>query len=265
MKGLHLLFIIVFLAAQPLFGEDQKGKDGPALYQSGDYAAAAAWYLSRSSGNRDLNYYNAARCFHQDYLDNHDTDSLDRAVDGYYRVLELNPQMKEALKNLELARKEQEKNQSEQSSGNQGQQGQDQQNQDQTDRTSGEQSLADLAEQQKELSESETSEDSRQKQESLKQQTEESVKNSESREQKEALEKAVEKQREALEMMKNGQDQDAREAQKSAAEYLQKASAPDGGEQNPLSQDLQSLLNQEQNRKRDNQDSDEFIQVERNW
>ncbi|MDC7242286.1 MAG: hypothetical protein PQJ50_18165, partial [Spirochaetales bacterium] len=97
-----------------------------SLYNAGGYKESADLFLQNPGRGqkRTANYYNAARAWHQDYLDNENIESLEKAVEGYYRVLDYDPAHSEALVNLELARRELEKNM-EQSSQGQGSESQD--------------------------------------------------------------------------------------------------------------------------------------------
>ncbi|QEN07279.1 hypothetical protein EXM22_04480 [Oceanispirochaeta crateris] len=269
-----LLIFLIPLSAQEKEGS---GQDLSALdlYQSGDYQNAATRFLEDARGTSgdsqaDL-YYNGARSYHQDYLENQNADSLDKAVSGYYRVLDMNPDMKEAQINLELLRLEQEKLQNEKDQQNSGQQGEQQGDQQQDsqgnsqgneDSKAGESDLNDLAEQQQKLSESDQDGKSQSRQEELADKTEQALENEQDPQVKEDLNQALEHQQQALEQMKREEYQDAQKSQQAAAEALKRAAS--GTEEEALSEDLQSLLNQEQKRK-EQTDSKEIIRVEKDW
>jgi hypothetical protein len=272
-----LLNFLIPLSAQ----EEESGQDLSALdlYQSGDYQNAATRFLEDARGSSgdsqtDL-YYNGARSYHQDYLENQNTDSLDKAVAGYYRVLDMKPHMKEAQVNLELLRLEQEKLQNEKDQQNSGQQGEPQGDEQQDsqgspqgnsqgneDAKAGESNLNDLAEQQQKLSEADQDEKSQSRQEELADKTEQALENEQDPQTKENLKQALEHQQQALDQMKREEYEDAQKSQQAAAEALKRAAS--GTEEEALSEDLQSLLNQEQKRK-EQTDSKEIIRVEKDW
>ncbi len=267
-------------------GNSSSDTDPVELYGAGDYEKAAEMFLLNPGrgGRRVRNYYNAARSLHQDYIENGSVESLQRAVEGYYRTLDLEPAHTDALRNLELARRELEKElpgspekedtgsqqNSQDESGEQGQnspQGADGQS-----GSSRQEMLNDLADRQQQLADSPGDGDSMEKQSELSDQTQQASEGSES--ENGTLQQAVEKQQEALERMARGDDEGAAEAQSEAAGLLRQAaeestenSGEDGSGQDDdaLPQDLQSLLNREQARNRDQRDPEQVINVERNW
>jgi len=272
MRFLSYICIFVLLSLSSLFGEEQAPQNGKELYDAKKYEEAASWYLNRANekGQKAINYYNAARSLQQDYIDNHNMESLNKAVSGYYRVLVLDPEMKEAKINLELARMEQEKSQQNRTGNNKDKKNNqsDKQSQDDQNKKDGSSSLSSMADKQKKLSESKPSDNNKSEQESLKQDTENALKQSENQKQKEALQKALDQQKEALDKMNQNQQKEAQDAQKNAAEYLKEASEmPDksDAQKDALPQNLQKLLNQEQSRKKNEQNPEDLIQVERNW
>jgi hypothetical protein len=270
-----LLFSVLFLI--PLHAEVQQNADskqtGSALYLSGEYVDAANRFLADALNaprvDKTFSYYNAARSYHQDYLVNQNIDSLEKAISGYYRVLDYNPEHKEARINLELARLEQEKLQKKEENRAENQQKDDAGEESGQDSTEGDpSSLDDLAQKQKELSESSSSEENESRQKDLAEETRNALENSENQPSEEALKEALAEQQKALDQMKEGKDAEAKESQKAAARALEQAAgtseaAGDEELQDSLPEDLQSLINQEQSRNKN--EAKELIQVERNW
>jgi hypothetical protein len=292
MRFHFILWIFIAAFISPAYLEAQTGKATTALntanteavgdkstdlktpedfYAAGKYSEAAKLFLrtERSRRNRLTAYYNAARSLHQDYIDNQSLESLSAAVEGYYRVLDLNPEHHETLINLELARLELEKHdnaaESQDSDSQKDGQGQNDQKDD----------LNKLAEEQKDLADSNNGQDNikenSEKQSSLTERTEQARDQSEQNSQtRERLDQALEKQNEAMEQMNQGFEEEAREAQQDAASLLEQAAQSVSESQNQddsesLPQDIQSILNQEQSRKQDKQDAEDMIRVEKNW
>ena len=105
-----VLILKLFFSMNLLTAEEEADPYG--LYAQGNYLEAAGQFLNtpgNSSNNKALSrkYYNAARSFQEDYRQNQTTDSLNKAVDLYYRVLQLDKDNDSAAHNLELARLEQ--------------------------------------------------------------------------------------------------------------------------------------------------------------
>ncbi len=126
MKGFWGVFFMLLLPL-PL-----KAQEGGRLYEKGLYQEAAEYYLAQALKKKKkagVYYYNAARSYHQDYREKGSRNSLDKAVEGYYAALALDPGLREARVNLELARREQEERQ-DQESPPQKAQGQDSNSQD---------------------------------------------------------------------------------------------------------------------------------------
>lgn len=251
------------------------------FYAAGKFLEAAQLFL-RTKGsrrNKTTAYYNAARSLHQDFIDNQSLESLSAAVEGYYRVLDLNPEHHETLINLELARLELEKidnppeNQENQENQQEGQDSEGQK--DGQGENNQKDDLSKLAEEQKDLADSnkgqENSKENSEKQSSLSERTEEARDQSEQNSTtREKLDQALEKQNEAMDQMNQGNEEEAREAQQDAASLLEEAAQSVSETQNQddtesLPQDIQSILNQEQARKQDKQEAEDMIRVEKNW
>lgn len=97
---------------------------GSSLYKSGDYEGALAEFQKSDSADSKFNQGNAHTRLGQ----------LDDAIEAYKKALELDPDMEDAKKNLEVAEKlkeqQQQQQQNQEGEQNQEQQNQDQQNQD---------------------------------------------------------------------------------------------------------------------------------------
>ncbi|MDC7233105.1 MAG: hypothetical protein PQJ58_07720 [Spirochaetales bacterium] len=249
------------------------------LYAAGQYTEAARLYLETSGRQKVPSYYNAARCYHQDYVENSNIESLAAAVDGYFRVLDLDPAHPQALRNLELARRELEQyesdNQKNESPDSQSDQ-KESQNKDQSEGADNKMSsddLNNLAEEQEKLADSAGKEQNRQDQSELTEKTEQAASRAgEESPEKDTLDRAVEKQKEALEKMDQGDSGAAAQAQKEAASLLREAArqaeqleSETEDEGDPLPEDIQSVLNREQARNRDRQNTEDVIRVERDW
>lgn len=266
-------------------GESSEILNNPEdYYGAGKYLEAAKLYLDKSGNKRDreADYYNAARCLHQDYIDNQSLESLSGAVEGYYRVLDLNPGHHETLINLELARIELEKHENAADQQDQKKEDQDQSRKDQQDGQGAEGqndgqgqndqqiNLNKLAKEQQNLADSKQDEENSKKQSSLKDSTRQAREQSEQNSQtREALDQALEKQKEAMDQMSRGNEEESRQAQQEAASLLeqaaQSAAESEQSEDDSLPQDIQSILNQEQSRNQDEQDAGDMIRVEKNW
>lgn len=260
--------IVFFILTLPLLqGLDHAESSGYGLFEAGDYTQAASQFLKDAGrkGMKVQSYYNAARSFHQDFLDNGNHHSLDRAVSGYYRILDLDPAHRETLVNLELARREQEKLENESSQEKQDGPGDPNSQNSQEDQQSGD-SLSELAQKQKELSRSE--DDTSEQQKSLTEQTENALNQQENQEIRKALEEALEEQEKAQDQLNRNRPDEAREAQEAAASALEQAAGlaeEPQDDKNQIPEDLQSLLNQEQSRNEQKYNPEDMIQVERNW
>ncbi len=281
-----LLLTLIPLYAETSTAADPSAMSARELYGEGLYREAAERYLLEGGRNA---LYNSARCWHEDYIKGGEISSLDLAVEGYYRVLDMDPFRAEALRNLELARAEQEKNQSnreqknERSSEN-SRAGEDQQ-------TSAADQLKQMADRQQELADNSADKDGKSRhsddqdlQKDLQDQTHDAAQQSRSAVQ-EALQEAVSEQQKALEAMERGED--GTEFQQKAADALRRASAMASEEESVrqnredgesgesamenreasegLPDDLQSLLNAEQDRRNKEESPDDRIIVEKNW
>jgi len=303
MKGKSVLSLLMAAALfwVPLRAAASTGNTAPAdtadpfvLYEQGSYGEAAALFLktaeqSRRKGRRAELYYNAARSCQEEFRQNGEAGSLKKAVELYYRCLELDPEMEEAAHNLELARLEEERL-AEQSSenpseGNSG--GENQQSDQQSDGKEGD-TPGSLSREQKELADrsDRDSPSHRQDQENLKDRTEQQRDQAGDSGEKDALEEALEQQERALSEMEKGHPDAARDAQEKAAEALEKAASlsqdgdpqagedtagePGGSEPEPESPSdrlLRESLNAEQARQTGSQvpSDDNIPLVERNW
>jgi ribosomal protein S11 len=148
------------------------------------------------------------------------------------------------------------------------------------------QDLADGSGDQKSPDQSGGTEEGRRKQESLRDETQAAAEQSAGSAAQEALDEALKEQQAALDAMERGEDASA--AQRRAAEALRRAAdvsdetgedgsaavaePPEDGEsrgteENPedLPYDLQSMLNAEQDRRKNEQTPDDRIMVEKNW
>ena len=271
---LILMFPLSIFAADAGAGtavdrEDNRTLTARELFDKGQFPEAAELFL-KEDGESAL--YNSARCWHENYIKNSDFSSLQKAADGYYRVLDRYPDMTEARKNLELIRKEQEKNQSSEQQQGEGQKGAQSQ-----DSSNSSDQLNQMADRQQDLAEksgnSAGKEQNKQDQESLHNETQKAADQAQSEEQKNALQNAAEEQEKAMAQMEQGQD--ASDAQNNAAEALRKAArtAEKAGpnrirrfrragrptaplkrvrkEQDGLPEDLQAMLNGEQDREKE--------------
>ena len=281
--------------AVPGYDNDGEPKKADGLYEAGNFKEAAQRFLSEGGPNA---LYNSARSWHEDFIVNGEPVSLDRAVDGYYRVLDLEPDSPEALRNLELARREQERlwkereeNKENRSDNSQSQSEQQRDNlKELADR---QQQLADESEagksrdNEREGESQQSAESQLSQQNELKKETESAMEQSESKDIRESLNEALEEQKKAISAMEKGED--GSDAQSRAAEALKKAveasemdrdteqsekngrsesnRAADTQDLNPdgLPDELQSMLNAEQDRRRNEQESDDRMIVEKNW
>lgn len=272
-----------------LNGPHREPKSAEEYYDAGLYPEAAVRFLEKIKNKRKRvdAYYNAARSFHQDFIDNKSPDSLVAAVEGYYRVLDLNPGHYESLINLELARIELEKMQMESTAENNpdkekqsdspGESGKNGQNNDGGEGQAEEESLQEIADEQQKLADSPTDDANGQRQSALKERTEEARDQAEENSAlRDALDEAVQKQDQALDQMSQGNSREANQAQQEAASLLQEAlqgaleseeteGAEDDNERESLPENIQSILNQEQSRNQDKFNEDDMIRVEKNW
>ncbi len=278
-----LLFIPVLLWSQE---KDRPVRDGFSFYDQGEYSKAADAFLEKAleqtdSEERSRSLYNAGCSLYQDYREQGNGESLERAVSVYYRVLQLDPSNREAAHNLEIARKEllnQNREQDNQINENQ--------NREQSQETSeqSQKSSSPLADKQDSLAQrqDQTSQQHQKEQEELNQQTREAMENADDPDEKNRFSEALEKQQQAMEQMQKGNAEEARKRQEEAAASLKQLS-PSGdmgdsaasmesaqqdatGPENPLDQELQQILNAEQRRNDKEAEGDaNYNQVERNW
>ncbi len=285
MKRINLLFVILFCFTSQLRSNDQpSGTTDPyQLFQEEEYLEAASLFLENAHSGKDgitrsNGFYNAACSFFEDFTKNRNTESLDKSIWLYYRVLQLDENNRNAAHNLELARKIQIERQQNQEDSRENQQKQDQ------DREKIEDPLSGMSQEQKELAsrDDQTSSEHRKLQEELNQKTENALNNSENPEEKEKLQQILEKQKQALTEMKEKRGDRARDLQEEAAQMLQqleqnknqdnqkamnnRQTGESLPEQDRIDPEIQQILNSElarQDQKEKSQDNYNF--VEKNW
>ena len=236
---------------------EEEPVDPYGQYEQKQYSEAAEGFLKlalQNEGGERQNslLYNAARSFQEDFAVNKNSESLNRAVSLYYRILELDKGHTAAAHNLELARMIQKQEQGQKEP--EGQNGQ-----------------KDLSDKQEQLArrDDQSEKEHRKEQEELKNKTEDQMNKAGTPQEKQALREALEKQAEALEQMEENNAEEARKAQQEAAAKLKEYESLQQGDENPdkkdLDQDIKNILNAEAARRDQEKDPEDYYRVEKNW